>query len=829
MIKQLLEVRSQLVSEVLAYLNALAARMAELPSYYPAHLHTGETGKTRFDDIRQMVQVVEDRSAFERWLAEERERMRAAGQDVGRVAYDPTRARPEAEERHEMRSHRPMPPPPVLWDERAGERFRRAVILGDPGFGKTWLLRYEARRLALEGAQLLHAHSIGLPQLTLPVFARLSDLNQSDDSVEEALVALTSAGRSEAFRRYVREKLQSNRCVILLDAWDEVPVEIPTGGQPVAYLPRHRQRLGQRLEAFARQFPQPRVLLTSRIVGYTASPIPDAQELELLAFEMPQTESFVHAWFGNDTDTANQFLAILRRSAQVRGLARIPLMLALMCRAYQEKQLAFPTRRVELYDRCLRGLLRDWRMDDKWHEGLEVSDAYVEAILELLQAVSYTLFAEGYEQFSESVLRTAIVTWLNGLPSNHELCESKPASLITELKGYGVLITAGEHRDAPLLFAHRTFHEYLTAREMGRIVNDPKKGWQAEIELQGKKVTVRQLVDRKAWDPRWQEVIVLFTAQLRDPMPLLQLLTDEKRDDMFRHRLGLAALCLPEIPLVRRTQLTRLVDGITTTAFSLWWRHKKMNTTPAIPALTRALPALGQVNGRVNGTPLLERISQHLGSEEWEELYAAIMAGSEIGNVAATPVILDRLAQMLLDPDRHVQWSAVEAVGGIGSAAATPYFLDQLAQMLRDPDVRSAAAEAAAVEGIGSAAATPDFLDQLTQMLRDPDPDVQWAAALAVGGIGNVAATPVILDRLAQMLLDPDVRWAAAEAVRGIGSAAATPYFLNQLTQMLRDPDRHVQWSAVDAIGTSMRLEIRFFITSKGIMYKRISELADIQ
>lgn len=59
-LEQLIAVRSQLVEEVLAYLDALAERAAELPSYYPVHLRTDEAGKTPFDDIRQVVQVVGD-------------------------------------------------------------------------------------------------------------------------------------------------------------------------------------------------------------------------------------------------------------------------------------------------------------------------------------------------------------------------------------------------------------------------------------------------------------------------------------------------------------------------------------------------------------------------------------------------------------------------------------------------------------------------------------------------------------------------------------------------------------------------------------------------
>ena len=70
-LEKLFAVRSQVVEEMLAYLDALAVRAAALPSYYPKHLHTDEAGETPFDDIRQVVQVVEDRSAFARWLAED--------------------------------------------------------------------------------------------------------------------------------------------------------------------------------------------------------------------------------------------------------------------------------------------------------------------------------------------------------------------------------------------------------------------------------------------------------------------------------------------------------------------------------------------------------------------------------------------------------------------------------------------------------------------------------------------------------------------------------------------------------------------------------------
>ncbi|MBN2566336.1 MAG: hypothetical protein JXB46_11560, partial [Candidatus Eisenbacteria bacterium] len=224
-LEQLVKVRSQLATQILGYLDGLAKEAAQLPHYFPPHLREAVSGLTPFDSVRQMVQVVEDPSAYEELLAEERERRRAAGEDVERLAYDPTRARPENNDGDgfPQEPDRPLPPPPVLWDESAGERFPRAIILGDPGFGKTWLLRYEARRIATCQAGALDKMTISIENLKVPILKRLSDLDGTTGPLEDALVDQIGRRRSEAFRRFVRDRLETGNCVVLLDAWDEVP------------------------------------------------------------------------------------------------------------------------------------------------------------------------------------------------------------------------------------------------------------------------------------------------------------------------------------------------------------------------------------------------------------------------------------------------------------------------------------------------------------------------------------------------------------------------------------------------------------------------------
>jgi HEAT repeat protein len=717
-----------LIRDVLEYLDGLALKAAELPRYYPDHLRTGAAGATRFDDVRQQVQVVEDRSAFDRWQAEELERTRAVGHDFGGPGYKPMRALPEFGERDETQGGIPPPPTPVTWDERAGERYKRAIILGDPGLGKSWLLHYEARRLAGDAARQLRERAAGLGELTLPVFTHLWRVNRRDAPFEDELIDFVVGTRSDAFRRFVREKLDSERCVILLDAWDEVPVEAPKGGQSIGHEKGYRQLLGERLENFAARFLRPRLLLTSRTVGYDPAHlnIPDMQELELLAFDSPQIESFVSVWFGDDARGASRCMAMLRQNPQVRGLARIPLMLTLLCRVYavcKKGRRDFPNRRVELYDECMRGLLQDWREEKGLRE-----EGYAEVVLELLDEVGYALFAEGLEQFGESDLRKKIVAWLSGVTYDYELKD--PTSIITGLKRDGILINAGEHPDAPLLFLHRTFHENLVARRLAAVVNE--EGWQAEVKFRGEKVTVRHLLDRKAWDRRWQEVIVLLVGRLRDPAPMLDLLADESGDDLFRHRLGLAALCLPELDPAQRARLAGRVDEITSAAFSLWWKHLGMHTAPALRLHTRTLLALGQVNGRVKGTPLLEHLGGYLSSENDVERSALLTVVGEMGGAAADPSILKRLALLLQDDDDwESQLLAAALVGKMGAAAATATILDLLAEMLNRWELASKherLAAATAVSGFDRVASSALFDKLYDLILKDPSWDRQVTA-----------------------------------------------------------------------------------------------------
>jgi HEAT repeat protein len=471
------------LAEVRRYLQELMDRTAELPAYYPQQLR--QTGGTIFDEIRQTVQVVKDRARFRQWAEEERQR--AMGQFDDARRYIPYKSRPEMEGYYGKQQ---TPEPPMDW-ETAAAVYPRAVILGDPGFGKSWLLRYEARRLSRQALTQLDAGAT-LDEIQLPILTRLADVARAAKTrtVTEALATL--AGRSgqdnalsAAFSLWVAQHLKNGKCVVLLDAWDEVAQEPAPPNEGLS-----RAEVAEKLSHFS----APRVLLTSRGAGYTGSPIANAQELELIAFEQNQIEQFARVWFDGPDDAAS-FLSLLKARPAIRGLARIPLMLSLLSRMFTAKKAeAFSQTRCEIYERCLRGLLQDWK--EEKHPGVEIEDA--DAILEALSAIALALPIE-QGAFKRSFLRQQILQWLGSLRPSDSLYGRTPEALIRRLLEDGILIKANNEHDPDYLLLHRTLHEYLTACGLAQCPD-----W-LEQALQN------------IYDPAWLQVLILLGGKLKTP------------------------------------------------------------------------------------------------------------------------------------------------------------------------------------------------------------------------------------------------------------------------------------------------------------------------
>src|SRR5262249_14301477 len=152
---------------------------------------------------------------------------------------------------------------------------KRLVVLGDPGSGKTTLLRYLALCYARDRAEgtTVVQDRLGLPESgSLPILLPLRNLgaylkanHPTDDGTEGhgRLLAFLRAdlkgARVEVPGDFLDADLRAGRVFFLCEGMDEV------GDFDL------RRRVARLIEAFAAAYPPCRIVVTSRIVGYTGA------------------------------------------------------------------------------------------------------------------------------------------------------------------------------------------------------------------------------------------------------------------------------------------------------------------------------------------------------------------------------------------------------------------------------------------------------------------------------------------------------------------------------------------------------------------------------
>ena len=444
---------------------------------------------------------------------------------------------PEALE-HYRREYFQQPSRKVL---EAVAESQRAIVLGDPGAGKSTLLQY----LALEWVE-------GKTE-TLPLLIELRDyvLARSANFLD-----FLHRGRGADWQfdpQQLHQHLLEQPTIVMFDGLDEV-FDRPTQSTVIDDIIR-----------FAQQYPQAKVLVTSRIIGYNPERFQHAGFRQFTIQSLDETEihEFIDRWYdlamGSDIDKTRlkqRLKDAIANSKAIQNLADNPLLLTMMAILNRRQEL--PRDRADLYDQASRVLLYHWDVD---HKRLKLP---MDAIgrrekQEMLRLIAYEMQA-GEEGLKGNLIGVDRLTRiLTGYLRDQGFSEPREKAnlLIQQLRERNFILC---HRGADTYgFVHRTFLEYFCAVE---IVNRFEKVRSISFE------ELRDRVFGEHWqDKTWHEVLRLIcgTLDVTFTGEILSYLIDQRDEDRTNHtNLLLVAECLLEVKAPNSMELIyrKLIEDV---------------------------------------------------------------------------------------------------------------------------------------------------------------------------------------------------------------------------------------------------------------------------
>ncbi|NJN86424.1 MAG: NACHT domain-containing protein [Leptolyngbyaceae cyanobacterium SL_7_1] len=391
---------------------------------------------------------------------------------------------PEAFEYH-RREYFQQPAQKVL---KAVAESDRAVILGDPGSGKSSLLQY----LALQWVE-------GKTE-TLPL---LIELREYAIAPSASFLEFLHGGRGVDWQfdqQQLHQHLLEFPTLVMFDGLDEI-FDRATQATVIDDIIR-----------FSQQYPKVRILVTSRIIGYSPERLRHSgfRHFTIQPLDTEERHEFIDRWYdlsmGNDSDKVRlkqRLKEAIANSKAIQNLADNPLLLTMMAILNRRQEL--PRDRADLYDQASRVLLYHWDVD---HKRLQLP---MDAIgrrekQEMLRLIAYEMQAgeEGLKGnlISADQLTQIVTDYLRhqGFSEPRE----KANRLIQQLRERNFILC---YRGADTYgFMHRTFLEYFCAVE---IVDRFEK--QRSISFE----ELRDEVFGKHWqDETWHEVLRLICGAI---------------------------------------------------------------------------------------------------------------------------------------------------------------------------------------------------------------------------------------------------------------------------------------------------------------------------
>ena len=420
----------------------------------------------------------------------------------------------------------------------ADNKDKYVVILGDPGSGKSTLLQY----LAVEWAKLppkeLPSHPITL-LIELRTYIQDFARQQCQNFLE--FIHKGSGWVCHLNQNELDKRLKRGEVRILFDGLDEV------------FDPQQRSNVIAQIHSFTQTYPQVKVIVTSRIIGYKPQQLRDAEfhHFMLQDLEPEQIEDFLQKWHDltyneatesqKKQDRQQRITKAIKESQAIQQLAVNPLLLTMMAILNRNQDL--PRDRAKLYERSSELLLYQWDVEGKLLEDPELKSvdidyqdkqAMLRDVAHYMQATEKGLAGN---LISQKDLEKVLIKYLKTIDVNS--ARKVARLMIDQLHTRNfILCDIGSNYYA---FVHRTFLEYFCA-------------WSYIWQLEAQTLSIEQIkteVFGNHWqDESWHEVLRLIAGMILNPENvgrIIAYLMEQDGESANFANLFLAADCLAEV------------------------------------------------------------------------------------------------------------------------------------------------------------------------------------------------------------------------------------------------------------------------------------------
>lgn len=398
---------------------------------------------------------------------------------------------------------------------------QNVFIIGESGCGKSTLFRELAK-------QVIEQNSLRNDYELYPIITTFNQIKLNNFSVEKTLEKYFSDNLYKSLEINVADLLSENKCIILIDALDEIASN------------SEKDKAFEAITSFTNQYPEIKLICTSRPSDYLYQCCSEKQfrSLEIDRINRRQMDQYIQSYFSDNEILSKRLIKSLQDSGLLDKLPQTPMTLALITVIFDEKHIEIPSTITDLYSIFVDLLLKKFEFKNT----IDIIET------DIKHNVLSDLAKQMHVKEITSISETNALHIINSYLQERGKYEISAKELLDDIIANNSLIIFNERRE--IQFKHLSFQEYFTAYELYHHLQSERNYFVENFQ--------------KLW---WQNVAIFYAGFSKDAPKLLnEILSNCKYVDgiipSFNVMTGLGRL----MQSLYSTPVSKRVDGIQLTS-----------------------------------------------------------------------------------------------------------------------------------------------------------------------------------------------------------------------------------------------------------------------